>query len=65
VRSAIDDTEIAQIAEQLGVSREEAADAIAKVLPELVDRVSPEGQLPEQADLDALFEKVASAAQRA
>jgi uncharacterized protein YidB (DUF937 family) len=62
VSQVIGDEEIAQIAERLGVSHEEAAQAIAEVLPQVVDRVSPEGQLPPEHDLDRAFDRLAQAA---
>jgi uncharacterized protein YidB (DUF937 family) len=49
-----------EIAKQLGVSESEAADVVAKAVPEVVDKVSPDGKLPEQ-DLDAAFDKLAKA----
>ena len=51
--------EIPAIAEQLGISNEQAADAVAEVLPQVVDRVSPEGELPAETDLDDLFAQLA------
>jgi uncharacterized protein YidB (DUF937 family) len=53
--------QIQQIAQQLGVSESEAAEAVAQALPEVVDKVSPEGQLPPEQDLDAAFDKLAKA----
>jgi uncharacterized protein YidB (DUF937 family) len=50
-----------QIAQQLGVSESEAAEAVAQALSEVVDKVSPEGQLPPDQDLDAAFDKLAKA----
>jgi uncharacterized protein YidB (DUF937 family) len=61
VGKVIDEQEIDQIAQQLGISHEEACAAIGKVLPELVDRVSPEGHLPAERDLDDLFGQLAHA----
>lgn len=61
VKQVIGEPEIAQVAERLGVSHDEAAQAIAEVLPQVVDRVSPEGQLPPQQDLDQAFDRLASA----
>ena len=61
VTQVIGDDQIAQIAEKLGVSHDEAAQAIAEVLPQVVDTVSPEGQLPPQQDLDQAFDKLAQA----
>ena len=54
--------EISSIASQLGISNEEAADAVAEVLPQVVDRVSPDGALPTETDLDDLFGKLAGMA---
>jgi uncharacterized protein YidB (DUF937 family) len=42
---------LAQIASEAGVSEEEASAGLSEVLPEVVDRVTPEGRVP---DLDAL-----------
>jgi uncharacterized protein YidB (DUF937 family) len=64
VREVIDDAEIAQIAQQLGVSEDDAATAIAAVLPTLVDRVSPDGQLPDERSLDSAFSQLASLGSR-
>jgi uncharacterized protein YidB (DUF937 family) len=53
VRRVVGDDQIARIAAELGVSEAEAADAVANVLPAVVDRVSPEGHLPPDSRLDA------------
>ena len=55
VRKVVGDDQIAQIASQLGVSEDEAADAVAQVLPTVVDRVSPDGHLAPESELDAAF----------
>jgi len=55
VRKVVGDDQIAQIAAQLGVSEDEAADAVAQVLPTVVDRVSPDGHLAPAGELDAAF----------
>lgn len=55
VRSALDDEELDRIAEQLGVSRDEAAEAVAQVLPDVVDQATPEGELPGDDELDRTF----------
>lgn len=62
VRKALGDDEVARIAGQLGVSQDEAADAVAEVLPRLVDGVSPEGELPPEQDLDNAFDRLARSA---
>ena len=55
VRKVVGDDQIAQIAAQLGVSEDEAADAVAQVLPTVVDRVSPDGHLASKSELDEAF----------
>ena len=58
VREAMDDEELDRIAQQLGVSRDEAAEAVAQVLPDVVDQATPEGELPDDDDLDRKFGKL-------
>ena len=55
VREALDDDKLDRIAQQLGVSKHDAAAAVATVLPDVVDQVSPEGQLPADDELDQKF----------
>lgn len=61
VEQAVGQEQIQQVAKQLGVSESQAAEAVAKALPEVVDKVSPEGKLPPEQDLDAAFDKLARA----
>lgn len=51
------DETLAQIARQAGVSEADASAGLAHLLPEVVDRVTPDGQAP---DLDQLVASVAS-----
>ena len=55
IREALDEQELAQIAQQLGVSEDEAAEAVAQVLPDVVDQATPEGELPDDEELDRKF----------
>jgi len=55
VRRVVGDEQLAKIAAQLGVSEDEAADAVATVLPTVVDRVSPEGHLAPESELASAF----------
>ena len=61
MENAVGKEEMQKIAQQLGVSEAEAAEAVSKALPEVVDKVSPDGQLPPKQDLDAAFDKLAKA----
>jgi uncharacterized protein YidB (DUF937 family) len=54
--------QIDQIAQQqTGASREQTADALARALPEVVNQVLPNGQLPDQAQLDQMLGQTAPA----
>lgn len=46
ITQALPDKVLQKVAEQTGVSPEQAADQIAQSLPTAVDKLSPEGQLP-------------------
>ena len=39
--------QLGQIAQQLGVSQEEASDNLAQMLPQVVDQMTPQGQIPD------------------
>ena len=60
VRKVVGDAELAKIAGELGVSEDDAAAAVAKVLPEVVDKVSPDGQLPPEKELDSALGRLGS-----
>ncbi len=42
--------QLADIARQLGMSREDAAGGLARTLPDVVDRMTPEGRIPEDTN---------------
>ncbi len=56
VRKVVTGDELTRIAGQLGISETDAAAALAQVLPAVVDKVSPDGQLPPTRELDAALE---------
>jgi uncharacterized protein YidB (DUF937 family) len=39
--------QLGQIAQQLGVSQEEASGSLAQMLPQVVDQMTPQGQIPD------------------
>lgn len=55
IREALDDDELERVASQLGVSKDEAAEAVASVLPDVVDQATPDGELPDDDELDRKF----------
>jgi uncharacterized protein YidB (DUF937 family) len=52
VKQALGPDEVKKAAEQAGVSEDEAAGGIAGLLPDLIDKVSPDGKLPDMGQLD-------------
>ena len=52
VKQALTDDQITAVAERVGVTKDEAADALAQALPEAVDKLTPAGRIPEAAEID-------------
>ena len=50
VEQVVGRDELAQMAQPLGVPEEQVAQALAEIMPEMVDKMTPQGQLPEHAD---------------
>ncbi|MGW6061439.1 YidB family protein [Streptomyces sp. NPDC055189] len=46
VKQAVPDETLDKVANEAGISRDEAADQIAQQLPQAVDQLTPEGQVP-------------------
>jgi uncharacterized protein YidB (DUF937 family) len=55
VRAALGDAQLADIAQKLGITEEQAAQALAETLPQVIDQVSPEGRLRPESELDRIF----------
>jgi uncharacterized protein YidB (DUF937 family) len=55
VKEALGPQQVEQVANQAGVSPDEAAAGLSKVLPEAVDNVTPSGQVPSAGDVRAQF----------
>jgi uncharacterized protein YidB (DUF937 family) len=47
--------EIEQIAKQVGASPQETEEVLAQALPEVVNKVTPDGQVPDQVSLDQML----------
>lgn len=51
---------LSQFAQQLGLSQGQAADQLSQLLPQVVDKLTPNGQLPDAGglgDLDSVLER--------
>ena len=57
MRSVVGEDVVQQVAREAGISEEEAAGVLAQVVPQVVDGLSPNGQLPSENDLDQLAAK--------
>ncbi|MFL5930986.1 MAG: YidB family protein [Gaiellaceae bacterium] len=55
VKDALGQQQVEQIANEAGVSTDEAAAGLSKVLPDAVDNVTPSGQVPSTGDVRAQF----------
>lgn len=60
VRRIVDPSDLAAVASQLGVDEDEAAEALAQVLPHAVDHVTEDGQEPDEQGLDAALGRLGS-----
>jgi uncharacterized protein YidB (DUF937 family) len=56
VRQALGDDQINQVAQHLGVDSDQASRVLARVIPGLVNTVTPDGEEPSDSDLDKLVE---------
>ncbi|MGY0487434.1 YidB family protein [Streptomyces sp. WG-D5] len=57
VKQAVPDETLDRVAGEAGVSRDEAAAQVAKELPQVVDRLTPEGQVPSSGSLEDLIKQ--------
>jgi uncharacterized protein YidB (DUF937 family) len=57
IRGVVGDDTVSELAQNAGISDDEAADVLAKVVPHVVNGLTPDGQLPADNDLDQLVAK--------
>jgi uncharacterized protein YidB (DUF937 family) len=55
LKQVVPEAEIDQLAQQAGVPPQQAEEVLAQALPQVVDKVTPEGQVPQQAQLDDML----------
>jgi uncharacterized protein YidB (DUF937 family) len=60
IRSVVGEDTVRQVAEEAGISEDEAADVLAKVVPEMVNGLTPNGQVPSDDELGKLAAQFAS-----
>jgi uncharacterized protein YidB (DUF937 family) len=54
IKSVVGEGTVQQVAEQAGISEHEAADVLAKVVPEVVNGLTPNGEVPSDDELGKL-----------
>ncbi|HEY1316791.1 MAG TPA: YidB family protein [Gaiella sp.] len=57
VRGVVGDDTVSELARNAGISEDQAADVLARVVPQVVNGLTPDGQLPADDDLDQLVAK--------
>ncbi|GAA1250337.1 YidB family protein [Pseudonocardia aurantiaca] len=62
VEQALGSDKVAELAQKAGVSQDEAKNGMAEALPEVVDKVTPEGKLPDLGSLQDMLGKLLSGA---
>lgn len=60
VQVVLGQNRVQQVASTAGLSEEEAARGLARVLPEFVDKLTPDGKLPEGRSVDAALSQLVS-----
>jgi uncharacterized protein YidB (DUF937 family) len=50
VRQALDDDSLSKAAQQAGTTPDKVSEDVAKVLPQMVNKATPQGQVPRQGD---------------
>jgi uncharacterized protein YidB (DUF937 family) len=51
VRQALGNQEVDQLAQKSGMSSDDAADSLAGIIPDTVNELTPDGQIPDQATM--------------
>jgi uncharacterized protein YidB (DUF937 family) len=62
VTSVLGNARVAKIAKKVGASQSDIAGALAKLLPQVINHVTPNGQIPAKGDLKSMLKQLAQAA---
>ena len=62
MRVGLGEQEVRQFAQEAGLPEDEAADLLASVVPQVVDGLTPNGQIPSDDELEALLRQLQPAA---
>lgn len=59
VQKVLGQDKVRQVADQAGVSEQEASHGLAAVIPQLVDRMTPSGQMPDEQSANSSLSQLA------
>jgi len=57
IKNVVGDDAVKQVAQDAGISEDEAADVLAKVVPQVVSGLTPNGQVPSEDELGKLAQQ--------
>jgi uncharacterized protein YidB (DUF937 family) len=60
VEQALGSDKVDELAQKAGVSHDEAKEGMAEALPKVVDKVTPQGELPDTSSLQEMLAKLLS-----
>lgn len=60
IQDALGQDNVRAVAQDAGVSEQEASSGLASVLPQLVDKLTPDGKLPVSTNADSTLNRLAS-----
>ena len=58
IKKALGNEKVAEIARKLGVSNEQAADDLAQAVPDVVNKVTPDGEVPTQEQVEERLDRI-------
>jgi uncharacterized protein YidB (DUF937 family) len=57
--AALGDTELSEMSDKLGMPKEQVAEAVSALLPEMVNKMTPDGQVPKNHDFLSSLQELA------
>jgi uncharacterized protein YidB (DUF937 family) len=58
IKKALGNDKVAEIAAKLGITTDQAADDLAQTMPEVVDEVTPDGEVPPRDQVEERLDRV-------
>jgi uncharacterized protein YidB (DUF937 family) len=58
IKKALGNEKVAEIAGKLGITTEQAADDLAQTVPDVVDEVTPDGEVPTPEQVEERLERI-------